>query len=294
MRSLSARASDRPLQDAKAGKAAQNPGKQPRTMRRRSQRRRIGGWVVLGVALSIIVTTVFGVRQGWHAQAFAALGRGVNDVYRATGLTVTEVTLSGRTHTGSPALRRALGVEVGDPILNLDLDDLQDRLQGIGWVASAEVQRHLPDRLHITIVEREPFARWQRDGRTALIDRAGAVILTDVGHRFRRLPRVIGPGANERAAELLDLLDQSPRLARQVRSASLVRQRRWDVTLDSGITVSLPEQHPDVAWQHLDDPKHRRHLLGKDVGFVDMRIPGRVIVRGKDARVGDTPQEQET
>lgn len=294
MRSLSAKSSDRPVQDPKVAKAARNPGKQQRTMPRRVKRRRIGSWIALGLVLAVVLTTVFGVRQGWHAQALAALGRSVDDVYRATGLTLAEVTLSGRTNAGSLALRRALGVEIGDPILGLDLDHLQERLTGIGWVETADVQRHLPDRLHVTITEREPFARWQRDGRTTLIDRNGTIILADVGHRFGRLPRVIGPGANERAAELLDLLDQSPRLARQVQSASLIRERRWDVTLDSGITVSLPEQAPEVAWQHLDEPKHRRHLLGKDVGFVDMRIPGRVIVRGKNASGVETLQERET
>ncbi len=294
MRSLNARAADRPVQDARAARAAQNPGKQPRTMPRRVKRRRIGSWVALGLVLAVILTTGYGIRQGWHAQAFAALGRGVDDVYRATGLTVAEVTLSGRSHAGSRALRRALGVQIGDPILGLDLDELQDRLEGIGWIATAEVQRHLPDRLHVTITEREPFARWQRDGRTTLIDREGTIILADVGHRFRRLPRVIGPGANVRAAELLDLLEQSPRLARQVQSASLIRERRWDVTLDNGITVSLPEQDPAIAWQHLDEPRHRRHLLGTNVGLVDMRLPGRVIVRGKDASGAETLREQET
>lgn len=294
MRSLTAKAADRPLQEAKTAKANRKPGKPQRTMPRRERRRRVWGWIAVALMVGIIGGTFHAVRQGWHAQALAALGAAVDDGYRAAGLTVDEVTLTGRDKAGKIALRRALGIEVGTPILRLDLAELQARLEAVGWVASAEVQRHLPNRLHVAIVERVPFARWQRDGRTSLIDREGEIILSDVGHRFAYLPRVVGEGANLRAAELLDQLDSSPRLARQVQSASLIRERRWDVTLDSGITINLPEEGVDAAWQHLDEPKHRKRLLADDVGTVDMRIRGRVIVRSRDDGGAFRPQEQET
>ncbi len=294
MRSLTAKAAERPLQETKTAQANRRSGKQQRTMPRRERRRRVWSWVAVALVIGVIGATFQAIREGWHAQAFVALDEMVDDGYRAVGLTVEEVTLTGRDKAGMNALRRALGVEVGTPILRLDLDELQTRLESVGWIASAEVQRHLPDRLHVAITERVAFARWQRDGQTSLIDRDGEIILSDVGHRFAYLPRVVGSGANVRAAELLDLLDASPRLARQVRSASLIRERRWDVTLESGITVSLPEQGADAAWQHLDEPKHRKRLLADDVGFVDMRIPGRVIVRGRDSGGAQKPQEQET
>ena len=134
MRSLTAKAAERPLQETKTAKANRRSGKQQRTMPRRERRRRVWSWIAVALMIGVIGATFHAVRQGWHAQAFIALGEMVDDGYRAVGLTVEEVTLTGRDKAGMNALRRALDVEVGTPILRLDLDDLQARLESVGWV----------------------------------------------------------------------------------------------------------------------------------------------------------------
>lgn len=280
MRPLTADSADRVLGGGENGKG-RTGRKAPveRELLRRQRRRKLGRFVIGGIVAVALAAGYVGLQRDWHGAALTAMDRGLDTAFRAVGLGVAEVTLEGRHRAGPEALRRALGVSVGDPILRLDLEDLQQRLERVGWIEVATVTRRLPDRLHIVIVEREPFARWQLGGRTALIDRSGEVILADVGARYRSLPRLVGPGANARAAELFALLDSAPALKRQVSTASLIRERRWDIGMDGGVTVRLPETDPGEAWARFSEVNRRDGLLAKRLNLIDLRVPGRVIVR---------------
>lgn len=295
MRALKVDAADRVLNDEKPAEGKKAGGrKQPRqrAMPRRNRRRRLA-WIAGSGALTLLVAAGgWGYSQNWHGMALDAADRGIDSAHRGLGLAVAEVTASGRDRAGPGALREALGVRIGDPILRLDLDELKTRLETLGWVREASVSRQLPDRLHISIEERRPFARWQIGGRTALIDEDGVVIRANIGARYLHLPRLVGPQANLRAAELFELLQHSPRLAAQVKSASLVRERRWDIGMDNGITVRLPEEEPGEAWSRLNDVDRRDGLLAKRLNLIDLRVPGRVIVRRKPKPAEDGPERE--
>lgn len=295
MRSLKADSADRVLAaDTSTGKSrTKKKAPTERAMPKRNRRRK-QALTGAGIALTgVLAITAWGLSQGWHQDAVRAADKGLDGLHRAVGLAVGEVTVSGRDRAGPDALRRALGVKIGDPILRLDLTALKARLEDNGWVRSASISRQLPGRLHITIEERVPFARWQMDGRTALVDPDGAVILKNVGARYTHLPRLVGPQANLRAAELFDLLQRSPRLASQVRTASLIRERRWDIGMDNGITIRLPELEPGEAWSRFNDVDRRDGLLAKRLKLIDLRVPGRVIVRLKP-KPADTGPDRET
>ena len=56
------------------------------------------------------------------------------------------------------------GVTGRSSLLFLDADEARARLQANPWIADATVLKLFPDRLHITVKEREVFALWQKDG----------------------------------------------------------------------------------------------------------------------------------
>lgn len=295
MRALKVDVADRVLNEENPGAGKKSGGRKPsrqRAMPRRNRRRRLAWIAGAGVLVMLLATGGWGYSQNWHGLALEATDRGIDNVHRGLGLAVAEVTVSGRDRAGPAALREALGIRIGDPILRLDLDELKTRLETLGWVREASVSRHLPGRLHIRIEERRPFARWQIGGRTALIDEEGVVIRANIGAHYLHLPRLVGPQANLRAAELFDLLQHSPRLAALVKSASLVRERRWDIGMDNGITVRLPEQDPGEAWSRLNDVDRRDGLLAKRLNLIDLRVPGRVIVRRKPKPAEDGPERE--
>ncbi|USG60398.1 FtsQ-type POTRA domain-containing protein [Sneathiella marina] len=200
---------------------------------------------------------------------------------RAFGLTVQEISVVGREKTSPKDLLKALDVARGDSILDVDPEHARERIETLGWVESASVMRRYPDEIYIKIDERRPFARWQIDGRTGLIDRNGAVVTSNDTPEFRYLPKVVGSGANEHAAELFDMLAQNPTLFTRLRNAVRVRDRRWNLEFDNDVTVLLPEENALEAWKQLAAMQDKKKLLDKGLVAIDLRAADRVYVRLK-------------
>lgn len=190
-----------------------------------------------------------------------------------------EVNLEGRVHTPLEALADAVGVERGEPILSLDLDAMRRRVEAIGWVKQATIWRQLPDTLHVEIVEREPFARWQIDGRVYLIDADGKMLAEGDSPEFHNLFLLVGAGASDKAHDLLDMLRSEPVLAARVANAIRVRNRRWDIEFDNGIVARLPEDNAAAAWARLIELERSHGLLRRDIKVVDLRLDDRLIVQ---------------
>ncbi len=251
------------------------------------RRRRVSPWRRyawrFGGASAVLTATAATGFWLWHAgHVAAAIDRAEAELLAgmaAVGLTVRQVTVEGRNSTPNADLVKAAGLQLGDPILLVDIEAARRRIERLGWVKTASVGRRLPSRIHIRIRERVPFARWQRLGKTVLIDAAGATITGhDLGH-YRRFPRVVGDGAAAAAAEFLAMLREQKRLFHLVRTATLVRKRRWDVGLKGGVTVRLPETDAADAWRRLAKLDAKERILKRDLVAIDLRLPDRLIVR---------------
>ena len=73
----------------------------------------------------------------------------------------------------------ASGLSVGDNILDLDLQVVQDRIEAMPWVERAVILRKPPDRLVVSLVERQRSA-WIDASALRTVDGNG-VLLPDVG-----------------------------------------------------------------------------------------------------------------
>jgi cell division protein FtsQ len=69
----------------------------------------------------------------------------------------------------------ASGLQVGDNIFDVDLEKVGDRLESLPWVKRALVVRKPPDRLIVSIVERQRLA-WIELGEIYGIDRDGVLL----------------------------------------------------------------------------------------------------------------------
>jgi cell division protein FtsQ len=63
-----------------------------------------------------------------------------------------------------------------------------------------------------------------------------------------------------------------------------VAGRRWDLHLDNGVTVKLPEKNVREALAQLVKLESQQHLLARDVVVVDLRLPDRITVRLPEGR----------
>jgi cell division protein FtsQ len=197
------------------------------------------------------------------------------------GFTVKRVDVVGIHHMDSaPVYRIALDQQsMAMPLV--DVDDIRQQLLKFGWVKDARVSRRLPDTLVVDIVERQPAALWQGPEQLALIDSDGIVIDRVPVTQMPDLPLLIGPGANLHERDLNDLLDAAPTLKPQLVSASWIGGRRWDIALQTGETIALPEGH-DAAKKALGkfaDLDKSTGLLGRGLLRFDLRLPGKMVVR---------------
>jgi cell division protein FtsQ len=211
----------------------------------------------------------------------AARLRGLASAISGTGIgfTVQEVRVEGREYTPREIFEAALGVKRGDATLGFSPSEARARLEASAWIESAHVERRLPGTIIVRITERRAFAIWQRDGRFSVIDREGRVMQSDNIGAFGPLPLVVGAGANAAAASMIDLLRAQPTLAGRIEAAVRVSERRWNLRLNGGADIMLPEGHEAAAINRLVELQARERLLDRPVAAIDMRLPDRLVVR---------------
>jgi cell division protein FtsQ len=209
------------------------------------------------------------------------------DVTAAVGFRVEDVEVAGRVETDPKALLTALGLKRGDPLLAFDPATARERVEALPWVASAAVERLFPDTVRIVIVERRPIALWQHNEHLSLIDSEGANLGPVALEKAPDLPLVVGGDAPAHAAELLQLLHRYPDLAKRVQASSWIGSRRWDLKLDNGVEVKLPESGVADALKALADAEAASKLIERDVSQIDLRLPGKMVVRLAHAPITD-------
>jgi cell division protein FtsQ len=256
-------------------------GKAP--LRRRPRPRWLAALLRLGMpALALLLVAAGGVwlwRSGWIGERLAVTQAALLTGTARAGLVLKDIEISGRVETAQPTVMAALKLRRGMPLLAVSPEVLRERLEALPWVKAATVERRLPDRLFVRLEEYRPLALWQHDRRFSLIGTGGEVIEDpDVG-RFNHLLQVVGDEAPAHAAQLIAMLGRQPELQRRVTAAVLVSGRRWNLHLDNGVDVRLPEENSAAAWARLAELDRRDKLLDKDLVSIDLRDPDRLVVR---------------
>lgn len=239
----------------------------------RRVRRRAGRLQTL-LSLSVLAAAIAGgVLAGGHGRAAAdAIGA-------ATGFGLEIIRVSGQKETSDSAILAALGVYEDTTLLGLDAEAARARLESLPWIEEARVRLVLPGALDVEIRESEAFARWSSGGRTRVIDRSGRILADEAGPRFAHLPLLAGEGARGRAVEAVALLEGFDAIAEGTVAVVRVNDRRWDLMLETGITVKLPAGSPRDALARLDALDERHGLLARAISVVDLRLGDRTTVR---------------
>ncbi|MGH6798808.1 MAG: cell division protein FtsQ/DivIB [Roseiarcus sp.] len=237
----------------------------------------------LDVALTILVllgAALLGAARGGQLDGVAAQTSRAGDwLARSLGLGVAVVTVSGATHMSEPRILAIAGIDASRSLPFFDVAQARARLEADPLVKLASVRKLYPNQIVIEIVERTPYAVWQKDGDVSAIAADGAPI-DEVGDgRYADLPFVVGEGANGRVREYVGLLEAMDELKPRVEAGVLLGQRRWNLRLKSGVDVKLPEADPEAAIAELLNLQRQSRILDKDVLALDFRVPGRVFAR---------------
>lgn len=219
------------------------------------------------------LTGLYGAYLGGQLPAFAQA------VTSRTGFAVDTIRVSGQKEISEIDVMQELGLDGWTSLIGFDAEAARQRIAGLPWVKVASVRKVYPDTIEVKVEERAPFAIWQHGSQLSIVERTGNVIAPFNGGRHVVLPLVIGYGAAERGADFVEKIRRYPELASRVKAYIRVAERRWDLRLENGITIKLPESGEDAAIASVLQMDRESGLLSRDIAAVDMRIDDRVVVQ---------------
>ncbi len=239
--------------------------------------RRIGTFLALGF---LAVSLGSGSVMGGHVEALRrSQGESHHILARVFGFGIERITISGIAELSEAEVLVAAGIDPKISLAFFDADEARKRLEATPLIREASVRKLYPGEVSITLTERQPYALWQVKGELFVIAADGTVIDKMDDGRFAHLPLVVGANANQRAREYLAMREEAGALAPRIRAATLIANRRWNLKLDNGLDVRLPESQPAAAIKRLAAMETESRLLEKDVLAIDLRQPDRVVMR---------------
>ena len=239
------------------------------------------------VSLPLIALAIAGWRvaadDGWRGMIEARILSVVEQIAARPEFAVRGVAVFGGSDALQADVRRALDIQPGMSSLKLDVEELRLRVEALGAVETATVQFDPQGTLRITVVERIAVVLFRRtDGGLVMLDKNGV----EIGPAERRadhpeLPVIRGPGAQDRVGEVIALLGGAPGIVPRLRALIRVGERRWNLELDRGMTIKLPETGGVEALSRIMALHYGEELLDRDIEVIDMRLPERPALRMK-------------
>ncbi len=167
---------------------------------------------------------------------------------------------------------------------DLELEQVREMIVGLPAVADADVRLRQGGVLVAEVIERQPVAVWRTRDGLAVVDAEG-VSVADLSHRSERadLPVIAGEGADKAVPQALEILRAAAPLADEMRGLVRMGERRWDVVMQRGQRIMLPEAEPVRALERVIVLNDVQDMLARDLVAVDMRLASRPTIRMNEA-----------
>ncbi|MDR1375758.1 MAG: FtsQ-type POTRA domain-containing protein [Holosporaceae bacterium] len=199
--------------------------------------------------------------------------KGKSDVF-----CIKKIEFDGNERVSDILLLKTSGLRYKSNILAPSLEAVKKRLEDVAWIRSAVIQRRLPDKIYVMVSERIPIAILQLKHKLYLVDADGKILENDGIGSFSNLPIVIGEGAEKEVSKFLDCIEKFPRIRKQLVFAIRIGKRRWNIKINKGITVRLPEKGITNAMRILEEISDSNGFFNEDISTIDLRMLDRVII----------------
>ncbi|KAA8612940.1 cell division protein FtsQ/DivIB [Salipiger aestuarii] len=177
-------------------------------------------------------------------------------------------------------IREIVSLDFPMSSFDLDLDLMRATVTALDAVKAARIRIRSGGVLQVDVTERVPVALWRNARGLELLDKTG-VHVGPVAARGQRpdLPVIAGIGADAHVAEAVALVRAAAPLAERLRGLERMGARRWDVVLDRGQRIMLPEDNAVQALERAIAMDQAVDMLGRDIAAVDLRLPRRPTLR---------------
>ncbi|MYA89420.1 MAG: cell division protein FtsQ [Boseongicola sp. SB0662_bin_57] len=225
--------------------------------------------------------------EGRRESALAFVAELRNEIGERPEFIVRMMIVEGASPELAASIRESLSIEFPVSPFSLRLDELREKVEALDAVARASLQVRSRGVLIVAVDERVPVAVWRSDGGLQLLDKTGYRVATVPSRVSRRdLPLVAGLGADAAIPEALLLYDVARPVRDRLRGFIRVGERRWDVVLDRGQTIRLPETQAVTAFKRVIELDVAQDLLERDISVVDFRNSQRPVLRLGQTAIG--------
>ena len=256
------------------------------------RRQRDGGFLAIPSFRAALYAGARGLIIGgtWAAVAAGAMF-GPQAVHDSQLLCLTEMDVRGNERVPRRDLLAASGVELGDNLVTVDLDRAADEIRKLEWIESVSLRRSYPDRLAISVVEREP-ATLLADGQLWFVDHNAEVFKPVDTGEWSDMPVVTGMTVDDRGVDPVgsrDRLSQALDVVAAVHASGhldetdigelrLLDRGGFDVVLaHNGATLHLDEENYEIGLQRLDTLLDKELIALDDVSRLDLALRNQVV-----------------
>ncbi|MEA3534470.1 cell division protein FtsQ/DivIB [Rhizobium sp. CC-YZS058] len=218
-------------------------------------------------------TGFYGMSLGGHGPEVAKAATS------AAGFAIEDVKISGNDQTSEIDILQQLGLDGATSLVSLDIEVARKLIAEMPWVQDVRIRKVYPNTVEITLKERKAFGIWQHGSDLSLIEKSGSVIAPLRDNKYAALPLFVGRDAETAAADFYARFADWPEIQKRVKAYVRVAGRRWDLVLDNGVIVKLPEHDLDRAMQVLSTMEEGQQLLERDIAAVDLRLEDRTSIQ---------------
>lgn len=165
---------------------------------------------------------------------------------------------------------------------NINIVLIASNLLSLPEIQNIEVKKVYPNKIVLDITEKQPVATWHTENKKFLIHNDGSIIqesTSDIGINIE------GEQANTSFPFLvkqLNLLKIETEFAQSVKKAILIGKRRWDLEMNTGVLVKLPENIENISNQTIEHllAFTNNYFVNKKVQMLDLRLyPNKVFFK---------------
>ena len=214
------------------------------------------------------------------------------------GLPVSSLVINGNApYTSKDEILAALKQESLNNFFQLDVNQVQQRLENLPWVYAASVRKQWPNEVRVYVIDQTPVAQWNDD---FFINEHGVIFQADKSRVNVALPKLFGPEGSELFA-LENYRNFSNLLTYvQIDISELVLTERyaWQLTLADGVFLNLGREDRIRRVQRFMDAYKQIKAYALDdmqVDYIDLRYDTGMAVGWKPLLTeNDTQQEQKS
>ena len=203
---------------------------------------------------------------------------------------ITHVGIRGNSRLSPEAIVEYLNIQPQTNIFQIQLDEIQQRLESLQWVKTANVYRNFPNKISVDLTERIPFALVKLD-QLHIVDKEGVVLGALASGSAITLPIITGkvveqidiegenPTLRQALQAIHELMNASPPVFQHIRKIQI--QSLENATFISHdpdlpeIRISLVEYNQNVQRLQQIYPT----LSLENLAYLDLRFERRIIVK---------------